>query len=338
MWMSMRTRGLNPFVRLLCVMQLANLVLIVIKLRAMTSGQWVVDTASWITLGLTIFIFMGLVWIQRMAGSRIDAIVSTAERIIRTGDITQRIHDPYGGKETLSLITVLNRMLDEIEQLIQGVRTVSDNIAHDLRHPLTRLRNHIEELRASVDDTECAEEQQKLADLVSECDSMLSTFQAILRISNIESARRHGGFREVGLHSVMQDVIELYEPIAAEKQITIITDTRPACTIGDKDLLFQAFTNLIDNAIKYTPEGGSISVEVMPHEKGGRVVIRDSGRGIPEEHKPNVFRRFYRVDPSRSTPGTGLGLSLVAAIVKLHQGQITLSDSQPTGLNVSITL
>lgn len=329
---------MNPFMRLLCMMQLANLVLIAVKIRAMSSGQWVVDSSSWITLGLTFFIFFGLVWIQRMAGSRIEAIANTAERIIRTGDITQRIHDPYSGKETLSLISVLNAMLDEIEQLMQSIRTVSDNIAHDLRHPLTRLRNHIEELRTSIDEPECAEEQQKLGDLVAECDSLLGTFQAILRISNIESARRHGGFREMNLHSVVQDVIELYEPIAAEKQITMIVDARPTHTIGDKDLLFQAFTNLIDNAIKYTPEGGGISIEIMPHEQGGKVVIRDSGRGIPDDHKPNVFRRFYRVDPARSMPGTGLGLSLVGAIVKLHQGSIALTDNTPTGLTITVTL
>ena len=336
--MFQKARNLNPFVRLLCTMQLANLALILLKIEAMTSGQWVVDSTSWVTLGLSFFIFFGLIWVQRMAGLRINAIVETADRIIRTGDMSQRIHDPYGGKEVLSLITVLNAMLDEIEQLMQSVRTVSDNIAHDLRHPLTRLRNHIEELRESVIDEECAEEQQKLADLVQECDALLGTFQAILRISNIESARRHGGFREVNLHAVIQDVIELYEPFAAEKHITMIVDARPTRTVGDKDLLFQAFTNLIDNAIKYTPEGGGISIEVMPHDDGGKIVIRDSGRGIPDEHKPNVFRRFYRVDPSRSMPGTGLGLSLVGAIVKLHQGTITLADNTPTGLTTIVTL
>lgn len=336
--MFKKARDLNPFMRLICTMQLANLVLIFAKIYGITSGNWVVDSTSWVTLGLSFFIFFGLVWIQRMAGSRIDAIAKTANSIIRTGDITQRIQDPYAGKETLSLITVINQMLDEIEQLMHGVRTASDNIAHDLRHPLTRLRNHIEELRTSVTDEECAEEAQKLSDLVSECDALLGTFSAILRISNIETARRHGGFREVQLHSLMQDVIELYEPIAAEKKITIIIDARPTRAIGDKDLLFQALTNLIDNAIKYTPEGGGISIEIMPHEQGGKIVIRDSGRGIPDEHKPNVFRRFYRVDPARSMPGTGLGLSLVSAIVKLHQGTISLADNTPNGLTITVIL
>lgn len=336
--MLTRARDMNPFLRLLCLMQAANIVLIAVKIYALSNGLWEVDALSCFTLGLTFFIFFGLIWVQYIAEGRITAIASTAERIIRTGDLTQRITDPFSGNGVASLISVLNTMLDEIEQLMQSARTVSDNIAHDLRHPLTRLRNHIEELRTSITDVECAEEQQKLADLVAECDGVLTTFQAILRISNIESARRHGGFRDVNLRCVMQDVIDLYEPIAAEKHITIILDGQPAHTLGDKDLLFQAFTNLLDNAIKYTPENGSISITTTPVEKGGKVVISDTGRGIPDAHKPNVFRRFYRVDPSRTTPGSGLGLSLVGAIVALHQGRIELSDSMPTGLTVTLTL
>lgn len=336
--MAAPLRNLNPFVRLLWAMQLASIALIVIKLRAMLSGQWVVDASSYVTLGLTIFISFGLVWVHYLSGSRIRAILDTAERIIRTGDLSQRILDPLGGKEVASLLTVLNRMLDEIESLMHSVRTVSDNIAHDLRHPLTRLRNHIEELRASITEEECAEEQKKLTDLVAECDALLGTFQAILRISNIESARRHGGFRDVRLQALMQDVIELYEPIAAEKDITIAADILATTIVGDKDLLFQAFTNLIDNAIKYTPEGGAINVTIAPTESGARIRIADTGMGIPDEHKGHVFRRFYRVDPSRCRPGSGLGLSLVGAIVKLHQGQIRLLDNEPHGLAVEITL
>ena len=139
-------------------------------------------------------------------------------------------------------------------------------------------------------------------------------------------------------HRLVQDVIELYEPMAAEKHITIVTDVHPTTTLGDKDLLFQAVTNLIDNAVKYTPEGGNITVQVEPFDTGSRLVIRDSGRGVPDEHKPYIFRRFYRVDASRSTPGTGLGLALVGAIVKLHQGHIFVADNEPTGLSVTVTI
>lgn len=331
-----QTHDLNPLVRLLAMVQLTNLVLIAVKIQHMLTNRSEVDLGSWLSLGLCMLMFFGLCWVQIMAGSRIHAIVETAQRIIRTGDITQRIHDPQGGREVLSLITVLNQMLDEIEQLMHSVRTASDNIAHDLRHPLTRLRNHLEELREGAAD--CPQEQQKVADLVVECDQLLGTFQAILRISNIETGRRHGGFREVNLTQLVEDVIELYEPFAAQKNITILTDAFPTKSMGDKDLLFQALTNLVDNAIKYTPEGGTIDVSIMPMGEKSRIVISDTGRGVPDEHKPNIFRRFYRADPSRTMPGTGLGLSLVAAIITLHQGTITLSDTDPHGLTVTITL
>lgn len=337
--MFQKPRNLNPLIRLLSALQLANLAVIAIKLYAMFSGAWVIDSASWATLSLNIFILLGLIWIQVMANARIHAIIETAHRIIRTGDMSQRVPDVYGGSEELSLPTVLNQMLDEIENAMQSIRTVSDNIAHDLRHPLTRLRNHVEQLLETMTRDKADETHRlQVAELIGECDQLLSTFQAILRISNIEKARRHGGFREVRLHQLMHDVIELYEPCAAQHQVTIAFDAIPCTTVGDKDLLFQAFTNLLDNALKYTPEGGHIDVEVGPGEDGVRIRIRDTGPGIPDAHKPNVFRRFYRVDQSRSTPGTGLGLSLVGAVVKLHQGKITLSDNEPHGLSVEIKL
>ncbi len=326
----------SPLMQLLCMVLLANSILLALKLYALLMGQWKWEFLSVLTLGLTIFVTYGILQTRRMASRRINAIAETANNIIRTGDLSQRI--PLGRGEMGSMTDVLNRMLAEIEQLMHGARTVSDNIAHDLRHPLTRLRNRLDELRAQIDPDACEEEERQLADLVAECDALLSTFQAILRISNIETARRHGGFREVHLNSVMQDVIDLYEPLATEKQITLVIDSQPANTVGDKDLLFQAFANLLDNAIKYTPAGGAISVTIAPGTQGGVVRIEDNGPGITPEHKPNVFRRFYRVDPSRSLPGTGLGLSLVYAIVKLHHGHIELSDAMPRGLAVTVTV
>jgi signal transduction histidine kinase len=271
---------------------------------------------------------------------RIVAITTTADRIISTGDLTQRIADSDYHDDTAStgLGGTLNRMFDEIETLMHSVRTASDNIAHDLRHPLTRLRNRIEDMREDAERGGCDVQKQKLSDLVNECDALLSTFQAILRISNIESARRHGGFREVNLNALLQDILELYEPVAADKKITLAFDALPTRTIGDKDLLFQAVANLLDNAIKYTPIGGSITITLAPEGNGGILRIADSGPGIADEHKTSVFRRFFRVDAARNQPGTGLGLSLVGAIVKLHQGTITLSDNVPHGLVVKVTL
>ena len=142
----------------------------------------------------------------------------------------------------------------------------------------------------------------------------------------------------IDMVQLMHDVVELYEPLAAEKSIAFTFTPSPSQVVGDKDLLFQAFANLIDNAIKYTPENGTIEVEMQPQERGTRVVIRDSGMGVSDEHKQRVFRRFYRVEHSRRAPGSGLGLSLVAAIIKLHHGIIQLHDNKPAGLIVTVTL
>lgn len=326
---------MNPFVRLLCLLQLANFILLCLRAYTYSVGDARLDFVFISGILLILFIAWGLIEVQRMAKRRIEAIASAADNIIRTGDLSQRIADPYAAGEGRSLITVLNHMLTDIEQNMQATRTVSDNIAHDLRHPLTHLRNHIESLR---DGETNAVKQERLTGLMAECDGMLATFQAMLRISNIENTRRHSGFREVSLPALMRDVIELYEPLAGEKHITLAVDEHPASIVGDKDLLFQALANLLDNAIKYTPDNGSISIRVGPTEKGGSICIADSGSGIPDEHKANVFRRFYRTETSRTQPGSGLGLSLVSAIIRLHKGRIELSDNQPRGLIVTVLL
>ncbi|MEJ0009830.1 MAG: HAMP domain-containing sensor histidine kinase [Alphaproteobacteria bacterium] len=270
---------------------------------------------------------------------RINLIAATAERIIKTTDLSQRIPDDKGGDDLSKLSSVLNGMLGEIESLVKGIRTLSDNIAHDLRHPLTRLRNHIEAMKEDVADPGVAVDfEQALSGLIAECDALLTTFQALLRISNIESGKRHSGFRELDLARVVEDVVELYEPLAADKHIHFSFTPQPVRVTGDKDLLFQAFANLVDNAIKYTPEKGDITIAISPREKGGDVIIRDSGSGVSDEHKERVFRRFYRVEESRRAPGSGLGLSLVAAIIKLHRGMVQLHDNQPSGLIVTVTL
>ncbi len=206
--------------------------------------------------------------------------------------------------------------------------------------PLTRLRNHLEMMRdETITDPSTPEEQWEcLGELVGECDGLLATFNALLRIANIEAGRRHAVFSSVNLANVLQDVVELYEPVAAEKNIQFAYRTEPVLVEGDKDLLFQAIANLLDNAIKYTPEGGTVVITVAPHKNGAQIVLRDTGHGIADEFKPHVFRRFYRITKCRSLPGSGLGLSLVAAIVKLHQGTITLTDNKPTGLVVTVTI
>jgi signal transduction histidine kinase len=169
---------------------------------------------------------------------------------------------------------------------------------------------------------------------LAEADGLLATFNALLRIARIESAGRRAGFADVDLAALAQDVAELYEPLAEDKQQRFTTNVQDAVHIdGDRDLLFQAVANLIDNAIKYTPVGGEIELVLQAHGDGARMVVADNGPGIPAAARDQVLQRFFRLDTSRTTPGSGLGLSLVAAVVKLHQAQLLLTDNEP-GLRV----
>lgn len=296
--------------------------------------QWLVQ----FSLGLLLSIALGLYLVGIYITKRLNRITETAERIMRTGDISQRIpvHDSRDDLNTLSI--TLNRMLAEIESLVHGIRTVSDNIAHDLRHPLTRMRNKLEEVYENLPNLTPEEQSQQITHLMNECDTLLSTFNGLLRISNIESAKRHTAFEQVELHRVLEDVIDLYEPLANDKSITITSKIDKAMLVGDKDLLFQAIANILDNAIKYTREKGTVDISLTRGKRSIRLDIDDEGPGIPAEHIDKVFTRFYRVDSCRTTPGNGLGLSLVRAIVELHKGTISLSEGLRGGLLLRVTL
>ncbi|MFT3930444.1 MAG: HAMP domain-containing sensor histidine kinase [Spongiibacteraceae bacterium] len=264
----------------------------------------------------------------------IDSINRAVESIMK-GDLSERVsvQQSRGGFHSLAL--TINRMLDRLQALMEGMRQVSDNIAHDLRTPLTRLRNHL----ASLQGTVTGEAQHTVQALLDEADGILATFNALLRIAQIESGNRVSGFQPIDLTIILRDVIELYEPLAADKQIEISAHVANALPLsGDRDLLFQAFANLVDNAIKYTPEGGAISVRAEMINLEIWVEIADSGAGIPALEREKVFRRFYRVESSRSQqPGNGLGLSLVQAVVHIHAGAIALADNHP-GLKVTVRL
>ncbi len=286
---------------------------------------------------MIVTIVMGTIGGAVVAGSgskSIDA-VNRAVQSIMTGDFAQRIElkDSRGDFRTLAIN--INRMLDRIQTLMEGVRQVSDNIAHDLRTPLTRLRNHLASLQTTVD----GDAQNTVHALLEEADSLLATFSALLRIAQVESGNRLSGFVNLDLSILLHDVVELYEPLALEKHIDISTEIQtPLPLAGDRDLLFQAFANLLDNAIKYTPEGGAIRLLCSGEAGELRVEVADSGLGIASADRERVFRRFYRVEASRSLqPGNGLGLSLVQAVVNLHRGTIVLTDNAP-GLVVTVRL
>ncbi|MFT7404558.1 ATP-binding protein [Zhongshania sp.] len=262
---------------------------------------------------------------------RVEHINVTLRRIM-TGDLSERIDTNASSGDFLRLSESVNQMLDRIEVLMAGVRQVSDNIAHDLRTPLTRLRNKLSDLHENCEDSAS---RDQLEMLIEEADGLLGTFSALLRIAQVETGHRRSGFAEVDLCTLVTDVIELYEPLSSEKNQTFHTGLAKVGSFhGDRNLLFQAVANLVDNAIKYTPEGGRVQVNLAVEGSIVRIEVADSGVGIPEEDRERVFQRFFRVEHSRSRhPGNGLGLSLVQAVVRLHDGYIELKDNNP-GLRI----
>ena len=289
----------------------------------------IVRAIAW---GLAITVMMALaggIMLSRSTMRRLEAINETSRRIMR-GDLSRRIPTRSTDDDYDQLADNLNSMLDTIEQLMEDVRRVTDNVAHDLRTPLTRLRNRLEDLRG----TENAD-PGKVEAALADADGLLATFNALLRIASIESGRRRAAFESISLDDVVRDVAELYEPLAEEKGQKL--DVRVSENVqvrGDRDLLFQAFANLLDNAIKYTPRGGDIRVVLDEDASGPRIRITDSGPGIPEHSRDQVFKRFFRLEESRHTPGNGLGLSLVEAVVRLHHANIKLGGDP--GLDVSL--
>jgi signal transduction histidine kinase len=256
--------------------------------------------------------------------SRINTIATTAREIMDTGDLSRRISIDTNWDDLSNLAQVLNSFLARVESLMEGIREVSNNIAHDLRTPLTHLRNQIEELKSQD------VKEGDIDALLSESDHILAIFHSLLRIANIEKSKRHQAFEEVNISSLLQDVIELYEPVAEEKNITLIVPQEDRHTIkGDRHLLFQLFANVLDNAIKFSPRDAEVSINIEVDNNGVNILISDHGIGIPASEKEAVFRRFYRADTSRTTEGNGLGLSLVKAIIDLHQGSIILEDNHP---------
>ncbi len=283
--------------------------------------------AALITLGLGIA--GGLLMTRNML-RKVDAVNRTSTRIIH-GDMSQRVPLSGSGDEFDQLAENLNAMLDQIEQLMAGMKQVTDNIAHDLRTPLARLRARLEvTLIEKPDEQRYAE---ALRDTISEADRLLGTFNALLSIAEAEAGSRRDSWGVVDLAEIATDVAELYDPVAEEKGLVLTSDIAATLKVrGDRHLLSQAIANLLDNALKYTPEGG---VALVAHAIGpnARVEVADSGPGVPVERREAVFDRFVRLEGSRSTPGNGLGLSLVRAVSQLHDGTVWLEESHPGAVN-----
>ncbi|MBI1239090.1 MAG: HAMP domain-containing protein [Alphaproteobacteria bacterium] len=265
--------------------------------------------------------------------SRLDAINRTSREIM-AGDLTRRVPLLGNNDELDELAKSLNSMLDQIERLMASMRDVADNIAHDLRSPLNRLRSRIEMALLHPGDPKAAGEV--LEGALVEIDGVITTFNALLLIAEAESGALPETQGDVDLAGALRDIVELYEPVAEAKGLTVQAAARePMPVTGHGALINQALANLVDNAIKYTPEGGVVRLAAYYDAGHPTISVEDSGPGIPGEDRARVLERFVRLERSRHEPGSGLGLSLVAAVARLHRADLTLGDAGP-GLRVTI--
>ena len=264
---------------------------------------------------------------------RIESINATSRAVMQSG-LGDRVPVRGTRDEWDQLASNLNAMLDRIEVLMNEVKQVSDNVAHDLRTPLTRIRGRLETASALARNPN--RDQKLIADTLVDLDDLLRMFTALTRISEIETTRRTAAFDTVDLSEIARSVAELFDAAAEDKgQHLECLALEPASVTADRDLLFDALANLVDNALKHGRDAGHVMITVTKNGCCIMLSVRDDGPGIPVHEHENVFRRFYRLEQSRCTPGNGLGLSLVAAIARLHNAAITLSDARP-GLEVQL--
>ncbi len=258
---------------------------------------------------------------------RIEQIQHVCE-LIMGGNIRQRLPVSRHQDELDMLAAIVNRMLDEVERLMSEVKSVGDNIAHDLRTPLTRVRAVLYRLQQQSGDSPAR--RSMLDQLMAEVDSLLLRFRALLRISEIENMQRRAGFRRIYLNEILEQAVNFIEPVAEDKTIKLSMTAEPVGSIhGDGELLFEAIVNLLDNAIKFTPTNGRVEVRLLHGARGPQIDIIDSGAGIGENERTAVLNRFYRGGGDIYLPGYGLGLSIVMAIIRLHDFKFELGDADP---------
>jgi signal transduction histidine kinase len=291
-------------------------------------------TLPWSVGLMLLFGLVGGALMSRNMLRRLDAINRTSAQIV-AGDFSRRVPVTAAHDEFDVLAENLNRMLERIERLMKGMREVVDSVAHDLRTPLNRLRIRLEDAQRrqepqspQADDIEAA---------IAETDRLIATFNALLLIAEADAGTARGAMSAIDLTALAADVTELYAPVAEENGIALTALPSGVATIeGNRSLISQALANLIDNAIKYTPQGGRVTVAVAETPAGVDLSVADTGPGIPQEERARVLERFVRLESSRNSPGTGLGLSLVAAVARMHEAALTLGDNDP-GLKVTIS-
>lgn len=294
-------------------------------------GERLRDTLIWVVAFAVALGLLGGLAMSRNMLRKIDAI-NRASRDIMAGDLSRRVTLSGANDELDRLAQNLNDMLGEIERLMTGMRQVTDNVAHDLRTPLNRLRGRLEvTLMGPASETSY---RAAMEETIAEAEGLLNTFNALLGIVEAEAGAGRGDLAELDTGILATDVAELYTPLAEEKGITLVCETAEGLVVtGDRHLLSQALANLADNAVKYTASGGTVTVTARRDNNTVELAVADTGPGIPEADHERVLERFQRLEASRNSPGSGLGLSLVAAVARLHGAELVLEDNAP-GLRV----
>jgi len=265
--------------------------------------------------------------VTRRTVGRIEQVNATSRAIMQRG-LGERIPLRGTRDEWDQLAANLNQMLDRIEALMVEVKEVSDNVAHDLRTPLTRMRGRLE--KAADRPRSASEDQSLINDTMADLDGVLRMFASLTRIAQIETSDRTAAFHNVNLAEIAREVVELFDAAAEDKAVRLTTTGGEQVLVtGDRDLLFDATANLVDNAIKHGRDAGRVDVQVTDGADGAAITVTDDGPGIPEHELAHVFKRFYRLERSRRTPGNGLGLSLVAAVARLHGARMEMVDNAP---------
>jgi signal transduction histidine kinase len=294
-----------------------------------------VEAFAWAFLPALALGGLGGLLIARYSRRRVEAVRAAAADIV-AGDLSRRVPVTGSGDEFDRLATTINEMLERIAQLMGGLRLVTDSLAHDLRSPLGRARNAIE-LALAREGGEAADYRQALEQTAVELQTILGTFEALIDIAQAESGADRVPRESVDLSSLATDLSELYQAAAESAGLSLSAAIAPRIVVqGHRQLLAQALANLLDNAVKFTPSGGRIALRLARHEREIVLSLADSGPGVPAADRDRVLQRFVRLDASRGTPGSGLGLSLVAAVAKLHGARLELSDNAP-GLKVILS-
>ncbi|MGI9414508.1 MAG: sensor histidine kinase [Hyphomicrobiales bacterium] len=284
---------------------------------------------GWGLLSVIVIGLGGAAFVGLRARDRIGA-VDDVLGAVAAGELGKRIPLKGRGDDIDRISGSINSALDRLEGLVEGMRQISADIAHDLKTPVSRLRQHLETARETSKDTESYARAVDAA--IDETDTIVKTFEALLRIAQIEAGARKAKFKPEDLRAILENIVEIYEPVAAEaghRFSALLPDNGRWEIEGDHELLTQMFANLIENAITHCPSGTNIALALKPSATGPVIRIADNGPGISTTERENVFRRFYRLEKSRTTPGNGLGLSLVAAIADLHGAAVSLDDNAP---------